>query len=1652
MSTCIEGPTPMEGLSNQLEVQIRLPQPELSTSSKRIKLGDVPWDLEILRCFSLKNVGNGPAFVKVTCNSRNVGYFEVPVSIMHDGKEIIQMLAQGTCIFPKIEVSPENIHFSLRSCEDKFETNGIYIGEKAFAKVTLKNNSSIPAHIKFDFKDHTDFYAEAKEGTFLKPLSSKTCTLVFEPKKKVKIENCTHNALQWEIDTSNLRLTNSLFFNKTGGVLESCNDSCNIWISLQPKKPCHQTVSIPITVINNIGQSGTTYMTIQMEPVETKLNCCPSQIFLPPLPAFKSYEFEAELTLNSLVENIVLENIGFISWKKMESTAVLFRMTLPDGKLFKKNGNTQNLKITLKIQSNMPFSISNRPQPPCLLFIAKSSNFEADNKTWSCCVPFVFSMDDSLLSFVHFNHLTDKDFSNIKNLLEYHQRFDAKTHDVVENWLRHHGFPGVVHGLNFPTDFQRCLSLQDIILEAGLRRKGHVVHSLGILVECLAHLVGIWNLPGIPRSITLPIEDTSSCIGMIYNHLAALICFAESQGGCVGHILPEFLMVYDDYKEWIQCGRPGGLIELFKVNMPSESISETEFIIPAIISSCDEGDTVYRFPLTTALDKITFERVSKISWTSLFLQLLKAKVGQGTETTLLQWVNKSVKNIWTRLSEENKQTDKPIQVQKARDAEACLILVSKMGDQVTKGLTMVFQLIGTVDEIQFKKVFGFETSCYQPVVKVLQIGSPLKKEGIYSIRIVESSSSPNRISGFTCRKKEAKFSVDGQTRLEIVFHPFTIGNYSGKLVFSKENLDEFTVELQGRSYYPNLKNEESEKEGLVEDRSDFISKSLMLNQFDLLSSRKKTRFDVRSDSELFKVPSYVDVVLKEKEGMIKLEYNFVNNFILVDFFEIPLEVFFPKQGIYQATLFLTASDDVRVFRLESNVSADDITSVNKEKLIEDKRERFYPDPTVFVTEVLERLEQKEISLDQRTFETVIYGGKVEIKCQVRNCKHKTDVLGRHISYILLPKNETESPQRFLIESNIPKDILSMESEIISQPKSRGRVLSHALIKKRVEISGWVLFKLNACFFCSILKGSDNVEMRLLYHVDVRIKPAPPVEYIKFTCHCLEVNDISFPISLPKSVGDDGNYQVSLKGFNILGPSLVEDPTCYTMRYLPTSIGKEKISVIFLNETSGEFWYDVDLITLPPLPRKVTHWSCELGESCLNAVEIENPVAKSYSLIPDIVNRDVIAVESYYVKGTSEVFLFDGKSIVLPSLSALCLNVRCRPQEYGKWLNDGEIILSCEELGGMQIRLSGEGTMPSIKKEIAIESEIGEHTVISHDFQNPFPYPVDICTLIKTDSSYLSQLDGSFDVFEIVGKKKLYIQGKEKVSFNLKFSPISMKAYKATLCIAVRKNSPEDGGIWNMEEIVWFIPLKGTPIMYGAPLEELQLRRQRPCQQSRTQEPLVIEGEVGTSAHIRLYANLPGFVEDSKENKLFQWRILVNHCYGNDFLDSKFAVQKMIEITQTGCDLVSTLKTIPRVELSGIFRPARSFRISAFLCISSKSGGVWRFPVILNAHQSQKSEQRLEFTASDPQTSDFRKLHLDSRESYDFICVFNRYINRKPAKFRAFFETSKSKEFTLDVTEGILPARGSGYFTLTIKFSKRRGGILSKERLVIQVND
>lgn len=239
-------------------------------------------------------------------------------------------------------------------------------------------------------------------------------------------------------------------------------------------------MNLPIIVEGDVSQSEASYLTIHIEPLEAKLLCSPSHIFLPPLPTSKAFAIDLELTLNLLEGEFVLGSVGFAAWKNLGIAKLPFNVTLPDGKSkndklipwvilkssfiqsmhffvleFMRNAVSQKLRVQIQIQSKQPFAISNRPQPPSLVFTAKSSNSDFKNLVYSCCIPFIISIDDSLLSLVHFNQLADKNLISINSLLDYHQAFDDRMTTVIETWLRHHSFPGVVHGLSFPSDFQR---------------------------------------------------------------------------------------------------------------------------------------------------------------------------------------------------------------------------------------------------------------------------------------------------------------------------------------------------------------------------------------------------------------------------------------------------------------------------------------------------------------------------------------------------------------------------------------------------------------------------------------------------------------------------------------------------------------------------------------------------------------------------------------------------------------------------------------------------------------------------------------------------------------------------------------------------------------------------------------------------------------------------------------------------------------------------------------------------------------------------------------------------------------------------------------------------------------------------------------------
>ncbi|KAH9280943.1 Cilia- and flagella-associated protein 47 [Echinococcus granulosus] len=1931
LSAFLGSPVHLEGVKTEVDVLLHLPSPKLTSTSKRIKLGDVPYGLEIVRTFRLRNIGGGPAFVefrapsvvddvnlnvdpsrveirsqegetfKVTCCSRKTGYFEIPISILHVSKEVMQTTAQGMCIFPKIEICPFRLGFKCGHGDN--EVLGTPIGEKSKTSFAVKNVSPVPASIEFDLSNCKDFSVDQGNPGLLKPFSSRNYELIFKPdkvsnfdlmlplivngkritsdacrvtatsirglvnvsprvisvelspsivespeiiQKEFQIESCANQVIQWQIDTSNLPSAISIECDGCNddnlcGTLRELNASVKFIITLTLDQLNFHPLEVPIIVEDDCNQSQMSFVTILIKNVEVKLACHPSHVILPPIPLSTRVDIDLRLTIDSAEYNFQLENIGFATWNEKLQKKCPFSVVLPQGKAFRSKSISQEMVVRLQIESSHFFVISNRPQPPCLLFIAESLKGGRKLHLYAC-VPFVFSTDDSSFSLVHFNSLPK---ASGESLMAYQRELDSGTSHVIERWLRHYGFPGGIRGLNFPIDFQRCLSLHYIQLQEQPQKSNQIVHSLDVLVECLAHMAASWSLPGVPRSLTLPTDDTATCIGALYNHHAALVCFVESQGGCVGHIMPEYLMTYNDYLDWIRNGRPCGYDDLFYVDIPTKAALDGVSPTPTVILGNANGNVCLRCPLTPTLDEEAFDKTSRIAWVDLFLQLLKTlEIGKGTEAKLLQWIKRSLVHGWTQLCEANTQFNtstwihlprpriknfqedlasglalaaviadqasfmkeevlsevnldpkdpqlrfhNAVQVVKALElmrmdadltpvdifhpnvlhmtlvlsrlyrllpeykikstilfkgklqtcvmedlnltnptnqllryqcffigrkaesfkfrgaandirtmeleltpnsastltlsftvsslhqCEAYLLLVSQRG-YIPRGSTMVFRLIGKATGLKSEEVFNFKTTCYQAVIGSIPIRNPFNAAGHFNLRVMESppycpDMSPGRLRGFSCRLSEVFLHVERVTSVEVAFHPFSVGKYRGQLVLSNQDLGDFAIELRGCStafkttssvnkdeifklrcpvnmeHCVNLqlpcKNLarysamewvaeyclsplEMERIKISGELCNVVSKLLLFKDSDPLDT-KKTRFQIKCDSSIVELPRFLDVDLGKSERSSR-------------YVDLPLRIFCPKKEIHHINIILSAADDLRCFIVECEALEDNTADSTADVLNYRKdmsMERFLADPTVFITEELEKLHPLTNRKDRGL---CFYAGRIEIKCQVGDCTHKVDQSDKHDISLFLPKNKSSRTQLFRVESDFPTDILVSDAHVISRPNCRGRCRIVIPIKRRAYTFGKLLFREDSMDSRRI-QQSDEPEIRLLYEVNIRIKPAPPIQRLEVICHCLKVNQIIIPLNLSTPLpSDDQHLQVTLEGDDLTGPNITEDVSIYTAEYRPTCVGKVKASAIFYNSNLSEFWVELTLVAKPPLPQIVSPWRCELGRQCIGVVEIANPSRKSYHLSVERVNDRVYAIDSYSLQKEGEMVPLEGANVPLPALSTLYLSVTFRPQEYGHCLNDGEIVLRSEELGELRVQLHGEGSLPTWNSEVCVTSEAGKSQLFSIFFTNPFPYPIDTrCALEAVNSVFDQEMEKASNAFETRGERHLNLLGNQRKEFHLRFTPSLMHVYRARFEIVARKANLHDGGGWETREIAWSTPLRGTPTLRGTlelPPKDLLQELVHPRKQPKSVHPL-LKVKAGTSTPIKLHLNLAGFVKDPDEDMVFNWRFVVDSCHEDTLVDADTVLREAVLLEQTKCDFADPSDNVPHLELSGVFRPSRSFKIDASLCVTSKAGGMWVFPVHLEATLTQKVERRLIFSPQGLWKSDYKKLRLDSREE-------------TPAKFRAFLVKTGAGLFSINKTSGLLPAKDAGIFTLIVKFTRKSYGREVMDRLVIQ---
>ncbi|EUB57378.1 hypothetical protein EGR_07771 [Echinococcus granulosus] len=1548
-------PVHLEGVKTEVDVLLHLPSPKLTSTSKRIKLGDVPYGLEIVRTFRLRNIGGGPAFVE----------FRAP-SVVDD---------------VNLNVDPSRVE--IRSQE----------GE------TFKPNS--PS----GYRPHPP------------------------------------------IATLSIRTTQ-----RWRSIKNHPRDQLNF-----------HPLEVPIIVEDDCNQSQMSFVTILIKNVEVKLACHPSHVILPPIPLSTRVDIDLHLTIDSAEYNFQLENIGFATWNEKLQKKCPFSVVLPQGKAFRSKSISQEMVVRLQIESSHFFVISNRPQPPCLLFIAESLKGGRKLHLYAC-VP------------------------SGESLMAYQRELDSGTSHVIERWLRHYGFPGGIRGLNFPIDFQRCLSLHYIQLQEQPQKSNQIVHSLDVLVECLAHMAASWSLPGVPRSLTLPTDDTATCIGALYNHHAALVCFVESQGGCVGHIMPEYLMTYNDYLDWIRNGRPCGCDDLFYVDIPTKAALDGVSPTPTVILGNANGNVCLRYPLTPTLDEEAFDKTSRIAWVDLFLQLLKTlEIGKGTEAKLLQWIKRSLVHGWTQLCEANTQfnTSTWIHLPRPRiknfqeDLASGLALAAVIADQasfmkeevlsevnldpkdpqlrfhnavqVVKALELmrmdadltpvdifhpnvlhmtlvlsrlyrllpeykikstilfkefllstnakriffwchrevIFQEvqqwyfdslknvpvlptrvvhwthtyssdvtdISALDTTGHSEVFNFKTTCYQAVIGSIPIRNPFNAAGHFNLRVMESppycpDMSPGRLRGFSCRLSEVFLHVERVTSVEVAFHPFSVGKYRGQLVLSNQDLGDFAIELRGCStafkttssvnkdeifklrcpvnmeHCVNLqlpcKNLarysamewvaeyclsplEMERIKISGELCNVVSKLLLFKDSDPLDT-KKTRFQIKCDSSIVELPRFLDVDLGKSERSSR-------------YVDLPLRIFCPKKEIHHINIILSAADDLRCFIIECEALEDNTADSTADVLNYRKdmsMERFLADPTVFITEELEKLHPLTNRKDRGL---CFYAGRIEIKCQVGDCTHKVDQSDKHDISLFLPKNKSSRTQLFRVESDFPTDILVSDAHVISRPNCRGRCRIVIPIKRRAYTFGKLLFREDSMDSRRI-QQSDEPEIRLLYEVNIRIKPAPPIQRLEVICHCLKVNQIIIPLNLSTPLpSDDQHLQVTLEGDDLTGPNITEDVSIYTAEYRPTCVGKVK------------------------------------ARQCIGVVEIANPSRKSYHLSVERVNDRVYAIDSYSLQKEGEMVPLEGANVPLPALSTLYLSVTFRPQEYGHCLNDGEIVLRSEELGELRVQLHGEGSLPTWNSEVCVTSEAGKSQLFSIFFTNPFPYPIDTrCALEAVNSVFDQEMEKASNAFEIRGER-------------------------ARFEIVARKANLHDGGGWETREIAWSTPLRGTPTLRGTlelPPKDLLQELVHPRKQPKSVHPL-LKVKAGTSTPIKLHLNLAGFVKDPDEDMVFNWRFVVDSCHEDTLVDADTVLREAVLLEQTKCDFADPSDNVPHLELSGVFRPSRSFKIDASLCVTSKAGGMWVFPVHLEATLTQKVERRLIFSPQGLWKSDYKKLRLDSRE-------------------------------------------------------------------------
>jgi len=156
----------------------------------------------------------------------------------------------------------------------------------------------------------------------------------------------------------------------------------------------------------------------------------------------------------------------------------------------------------------------------------------------------------------------------------------------VCRWLSAYGWAEGVKCVLTPVDLRKKVGHD--LPKAGVKQRSSLKVSRGMLVDLLTHVCGRLP-PGIPLN-PHPCSTPSEKVNQEYSTFATVLAFIKSQGGLLWSLVPESLLDYQDYQQWV-CDGGGVAGSVFHPG------SEEEFL-----------------------------EASRLAWTHLLMQIIKVLI------------------------------------------------------------------------------------------------------------------------------------------------------------------------------------------------------------------------------------------------------------------------------------------------------------------------------------------------------------------------------------------------------------------------------------------------------------------------------------------------------------------------------------------------------------------------------------------------------------------------------------------------------------------------------------------------------------------------------------------------------------------------------------------------------------------------------------------------------------------------------------------------------------------------------------------------------------------------------------------------------------------------------------------------------------------